>query len=336
MLNNTYSYILERLFFFLRYCGFTFVYPFDKDKELVTAYSKSYDDIFYMIMYNDEIRNKAYRAALKESAPNRRVLDIGTGKYVIWGRNALKSGAKRVYSIEANPDTYLNAKKLVSSESKLKLIESFSDEVTLSHLDEERCEVVVQEIIGSIGSAEGALFYINDIKKRLTTDDAIQIPKACTTFFAPVLETELGIFNKFLNRLSYGSPFSKDKESFYLYNYPRNLIIAKDEIFETFDFSTDMQSIQKNAYQFEVNKTGKWAGFLFWIKLDITDNRSLNSLDQITNWPLVYVRASDKPINVTKGTIIEVETEVDLSDFKPKYQISYRVAGTEQSNTLNF
>src|SRR5262249_41209368 len=59
-----------------------------------------YDELLYYAMTKDERRNSSYRAAINRLVEDKVVLDLGTGKDVIWARYCVEAGAKKVYAIE--------------------------------------------------------------------------------------------------------------------------------------------------------------------------------------------------------------------------------------------
>lgn len=69
----------------------------------------SYTPSVYAKMRDDSIRTSAYKRALNALAPNRTVLDIGTGGLAILAISAAQAGAKRVYAIEASKGAYEQA-----------------------------------------------------------------------------------------------------------------------------------------------------------------------------------------------------------------------------------
>src|SRR5215510_7303041 len=106
-------------------------------------------------MSHDEVRNRAYRAAIDASVAGRVVLDIGTGADAILTRFCVEGGARHVYAIELDPDACASARKVIDAlalTDRVTLIEGDSTTVQLP----EAVDVCVSEIIGTIGSSEGA------------------------------------------------------------------------------------------------------------------------------------------------------------------------------------
>ncbi len=120
-----------------------------------------YDELLYHAMTSDYRRNESYLVALRQVAPGKVVLDIGTGKDAILSRLALEAGARKVYAIELLDETYRQARATIE---RLGL----QDRITLIHGDArtielpEPIDVCVSEIVGAIGGTEGARQIIND------------------------------------------------------------------------------------------------------------------------------------------------------------------------------
>src|SRR4030095_1358821 len=169
---------LTKLFNYFQRTGFILavVRPHLSDRDT----TQWYPDWIYGVMETDEDRNQAYRAAIRAAVSNKVVLEMGTGRKALWATICAKSGARKVYAIEANPKSYGYSLKHLKDNGvrNVELIYGFSDRVEVP----ERCEVLVHDLIGSIGSSEGMVPFIEDVKRRMLTPDAVHIPKRCTTY----------------------------------------------------------------------------------------------------------------------------------------------------------
>src|SRR5262249_12670130 len=124
------------------------------DREL----TEWYPEWLYELMETDEVRNRAYRAAIREAVPGKTVLELGTGRKALWAEHCIRAGTRKVYAIEANrkafesSSAYVRAKRL----DNVHLIHGFSDKVEVT----ERCEVLVHDLVGDIGSSEGMVPFV--------------------------------------------------------------------------------------------------------------------------------------------------------------------------------
>lgn len=124
-----------------------------------------YDDFVYDILTNDDLRNHYYKLAIQKLAKNKVVLDVGTGRDAILARFCNEAGALKVYAIEYLESSYHQARKtlqILNLENKIILIHGDATKVTLP----EKVDLIVSEIVGPIGSLEGAIGILNDARKR--------------------------------------------------------------------------------------------------------------------------------------------------------------------------
>jgi protein arginine N-methyltransferase 1 len=70
-----------------------------------------HDAGLYQALASDEKRNDRFRAALKELAGGRVVLDIGTGEQLIWAREGIAAGARHAVAMEVMDDTLETASR---------------------------------------------------------------------------------------------------------------------------------------------------------------------------------------------------------------------------------
>lgn len=142
-----------------------------------------YDDGVYDGLAAVDDRRRAYVAALREAAPGRVVLDVGTGRDALWAVEAARAGAAHVYAIDASPGAAAAARRAVSSfGGRVTVVEGLAAAVTLPV----PAQVCVSEIVGNISSAEGAIPVLNDCRARLCAPDCVWIPFRARTMIAAV------------------------------------------------------------------------------------------------------------------------------------------------------
>ena len=98
-------------------------------------------------------------------APDRVVLDIGTGALAPLAIFAAEADASQVYAIEANVASYAKALQSVRESGfsdRIVVLEGLSTNVTLP----ERVDLLVHENLGEIVSFEGAPLVIRDAQRR--------------------------------------------------------------------------------------------------------------------------------------------------------------------------
>lgn len=152
----------------------------------------SFADEAYAAMRDDESRTPQFAAAIQarlEEAPANTlvVLDIGTGPHAVLALLAARSGARKVYAIEASHQAACRARATVESagfQGVVEVIEGFSTSVELP----EKVDLVVSEIVGSIASEEGVYASIKDAHERFVKsplDPASWIPCQIETWGVP-------------------------------------------------------------------------------------------------------------------------------------------------------
>ena len=132
----------------------------------------SWDEDFYALMSNDEIRMTAYEKAIKETVRQGSVVvDIGTGTGIL-AQWALEAGARKVFGIDVNKKVLDLAEKRIGKaglNDKFTIINKLSYEVELP----EKADVVISEILGNLGDNEDMTPSLDDARKRFLKNDGI-------------------------------------------------------------------------------------------------------------------------------------------------------------------
>lgn len=303
-----------------------------------------YDPVFYEIMNNDEVRNKAYRKVINENVKDKIVVEVGTGNALTLTKMCSDAGARKVYTIEAKQESYEASKTLIESlglTEKIKIIQGISTEIEI----EEKADIFLHEIIGDIGSDEGSVLVSNDARKRFLKSDAKFIPYQCITKICPVSPLKLSLLDKIANLIdgfTYNSPIWEANLSgtfptggYYVYNFPKSNIISAPQEFENLLFSREIATLESKISIFHVDKQGLFDGFILYIELFVDSETVVNSLDKKTNWGTRYIKMFDPPVHLSVGDEIKVETTRDVSTDTSKYEIRVSVARSESKSVLN-
>jgi hypothetical protein len=276
-----------------------------------------YPDWMYEVMETDEVRNRAYEDVIRKTVSGKVVLEVGTGRKALWAVCCARAGAKKIYAIEANKRAYQAALRFLRSRriDNVHLICGFSDHVQLP----ERCEVLVQSLVGDIGSCEGVIRVVEDAKQRLLTPNAIHIPQRCTTYVLLTEDPKL-LLAEWL--LSYGMrglrPF--DGLSFvWFFGFPHAAALSEPEVFEDFVFHQAPQLRASSRLEMEVKRDGELRGVCFFIRLSVGETRVVDTWTSRTAWSTPYVRLK-APVPVRKGDLVEIRTRCDLAG-NPIYAI---------------
>ncbi|KAJ1618305.1 hypothetical protein T492DRAFT_1093466 [Pavlovales sp. CCMP2436] len=156
----------------------------------------AFDESAYKAMASDRRRTPQFSKAIKERLAGHEgewaVLDIGTGPYALLAILAAKSGARKVYAVEAVPEAARRARLFIAKavangdvkEGQIEVLDGLSTAVTLP----EKVDLVIAEIIGTIASEESCYATIRDAQLRHTkrpNEAASWIPVAAQTIGSP-------------------------------------------------------------------------------------------------------------------------------------------------------
>lgn len=321
--------ILSSVFKFLQNRNFVIVSP-DWSSRNVHEKNQWYQNDFYDIMENDEVRNQAYRKVIYETVKNKIVIEVGTGKAVLLPKICVEAGAKKIYTIEENEKAFVSSKKLIQRlglNTKIKAYQGFSVDVET----EEKGDVFLHEIVGYLGSNEGMVSVTNDAKKRLLKADAQFIPYKCVTMISPVSPLKLSRKDKIANRIltlmggEYCLDVSQPKNLYRIRNFPLDNIIVKSQVFEDIVFEKEILEKEEKEIDFLISDKNLFDGFIVYIKLFVGENTIVNSLEHKTSWAVGYIKLFEQPIELDPGNTIKVKIRSDLSTIEPKYEIYTKV-----------
>jgi hypothetical protein len=293
-------------------------------------FTEMYPAWFYEIMENDEARNLPYRQVLDVKAAGKTIVDIGTGPRVFLAKMSLDRGAKKIYAIEANPRVCAEAQAFVKANrlDPIQVIQGFSDAVELP----EPCELLVHELVGSIGSNEGMALFIKDAKARFLKPDADFVPHACVTYLAPVETPRQTWFERIINKLALPLPGATGRGRLLLaYSFPQRHTLAEPEEFERIQFKDDFPLRSERDIFFRAKRSGLLDGFVFFIRLLVDERHVVDTLAQPTNWPTPYLKLGGEPTPLAEGDWIRVLAKIDLSDTAPQYSLTVFLGASRET-----
>ncbi|GGK43377.1 hypothetical protein GCM10010124_40180 [Pilimelia terevasa] len=291
-----------------------------------------YDATLYDPMTTDTERTWRFREALERYAPDRVVLDIGTGSYLFWARESLRAGAGRVIAMETMQGSYDAASRALESLDD-------GDRVTLLHGEsttlviEQKAELCVAEIIGSLASAEGAAAVLADAKRRHLTPDAAIIPDVCSTRAAAV--SFAGLFAGRVPAFSpdalpqlqrifdwNGGPFDVRLR---IADPAPDGIMSDHAAVERLEFNGNLRAEQASQVRLTIDRPGVADGILTWLVIQcLPDQKPLDALRDQTNWASIYLPLFDTGVPVTAGDTVDLSFGSVLSEdgVHPDYHIS--------------
>lgn len=289
-----------------------------------------YDDALYQVMSTDEIRNTHIRRALALHAPGKSVLDIGTGAHLLWAREALRLGARRAIAVEGMKESYLHAKALLqvdAAASSIQLEHGMSTEIELA----QKADVVVAEVIGSLGGAEGAAAILADARRRHLAPGGVVIPHQCVTRAAAASLRQLVddsiAFSpdgfKYLQAVFawHGSPFDVRLR---IANPNRAGIVSNDEAVEVLEFNSAPKLADQKSARLIVERPGAIDGILLWMQLwCAADGPPLDALRMPTNWASIFMPLFEREIMAEPGDVLNLSFAWAVKDAQiyPDYDL---------------
>jgi len=290
-----------------------------------------YDDALYAGFDADLERTERYRAALDAMDLREKVvLDIGTGANLFWALECVRRGARKVYAIEELAPACESAQALIvrlGLGDRLQLVRGNSRTVSLP----ERADVCVSEIIGYIGSSEGAPAILADAMSRHLKDDAAVIPERCVTKMAGVRLPEAlhqapalhASVLPYLGRMfeDVGHPFDP---RFATRHFPPSALVTGEGVFEDVSFHSPRTESSHHA-QLPVRTAGRMDGLLLWIELFCGGGQPpIDSLFDSRSWAPVYLPVTYPGVILQEGDSVDVRVEVTLSDdgVHPDYRVT--------------
>jgi protein arginine N-methyltransferase 1 len=294
-----------------------------------------YDENMYQFMAIDWPRMDGYRAAVRRVARDRVVLDIGTGSEALWATASAEAGARRVYAIEAIPDTAELARQAVARagvSDRVMVIAGNSTEIELP----EPADVCISEIIGTIGGSEGAAAILSSARRQFMAPGGVFIPRSCTTTLGAVDLTELVpdlqiCFDTHSTRYvadifrHVGRPF--DVRLCMPALNTRHLLTTTVTV-EEFVFERDNPLEGHDRRELIVTKVGQLHGFMLGIRLLIDYNEPpVDSMVQPGSWPPVFAPTCCPGVAVQPGDHVLAEFSWKLSDdhVHPDYHLRGRI-----------
>lgn len=293
-----------------------------------------YDNFLYYCMKKDELRNQLLQLELRQYAKDKVVVDVGTGKDLIWAISSVEAGARYVYAIEEMESSYETAAtkvKQLGLEKKIQVIRGNSSSVDLP----EKADVCVSEIIGPIASSQGAVVTLSDVRARLLKPRAKVIPSKARTLIAPAMlpdalydEPSFDRFSasyveKLFNHI--GRPFDFRLA---ISNFPISHLLCKPAIFEELNLENfdPPEGVIKIDFQF--GSPGRLDGFLLWLNIfsSASDTR-IDSLFDKVNWLPIFLPVAYPGISVSKHDALQLKCTTKLSEDKvhPDYFITAKL-----------
>ena len=292
-----------------------------------------YDAYLYHLMSNvDRPRNGCYETAINQVVKDKTVVDIGTGQDAILSVFCVQGGAKKVYAIERDINSYRLAVahlERLGMSDVVSVIHGEAAEVKLPEL----VDVCVSEVIGNIGGSEGVAVILNDAR-RFLKPNGIMIPERCVTFIAACTLPQDVLHRPKMDEI----PSRYAKKIFEAIGYPFDVRICMGKfpkenrlsdsgIFENLRFTQTTNTAESTEFNLTIKQDGRWDGFILWLNLYVIESEVVDTLAHEGNWAPVYFPIFEPGVEVSRGDVIQATCQRSLSDnqINPDYVIHGRL-----------
>ena len=124
--------------------------------------------------------------------------------------------------------------------------------------------------------------------------------------------------------------FSEPK-TYVAHSYPLDHLIAEPQDYEDVVFAEDLVMKDEVALEFLIQKERLFDGFLLYLNLWVDQNTVVDSLNQKTNWGVVYIKLLTSPLELKVGDLIKAKIKRDVSTENPKSEIHTTVYRNEST-----
>jgi amino acid adenylation domain-containing protein/non-ribosomal peptide synthase protein (TIGR01720 family) len=269
-----------------------------------------YDDVVYRSMARDEVRNRAYRAALERRVDGKTVLEVGPGPDLVLTRLCVEAGARRVIAVELSAEAAARARELARRLGLADRIEILHGDISAVE-PPELVDCCVSEIVGSIGGAEGAAVLLARARRWLKDpgDPAAHVPARSITFLAAVElpleacdlrfpETAAHYVERIFAQV--GRPFDL---RLCVKGLPPERLLSSRDILEDLDFRADPPAEESHEVRLRMRRGGAMTGLLAWLHLVVDGDfpqEAVDVLESAGSWLPVYLPLA-APLRVESG-----------------------------------
>jgi protein arginine N-methyltransferase 1 len=303
----------------------------------------AWEEDFHRLLLHDSLRMDAYKNAIQEVVkPGMVVLDLGTGTGVM-GLFALQAGAKHLYAIDVNSAMIENASHTFDTNwfsGRYSVFNALSYEVNLP----EKVDVIISEILGSLGDNEDFVPILADARQRFLKNDGKMLPSYVCSLLVPISSVkahhqvkskECKTLNSgydlgtLLQQLGINNPF----DIYYEVIIPSKCHISQLQIAQEFKFDGNDLATYEAQLTFPVEVDGLFTGFKCEFVAHLSDSVVLDTsgddiASNVTCWKHGYLPI-ESPVEVKRGDeICLVYSRSYLRDRNSPFRQCYQWSGT--------
>jgi amino acid adenylation domain-containing protein len=268
-----------------------------------------YDELMYHIMTSDVVRMRAYRAAIARAVRGKTAVDLGTGADLALARLCVEAGARHVYAIEMDDAACERARRLAESPElagRITVLQGDSRAIALP----EPVDVCVSELIGTIGSSEGAIAVLNDARRFLRPQGEM-IPHRCITRIAAVSLPEslrrqpaFGEIAGYYAEKVFASLGRRFDIRVCVKNLPSCCIVSDTGVMEDLAFDRVIAAEETRELRLTLAHDATVDGLIAWVSLNPGPDELIDVLTSECSWLPVFLPVFAEPLSLAAGDTI--------------------------------
>jgi len=238
---------------------------------------------WHFAMMNDAPRNRAYAEAIARHVKGKLVLEIGTGAGLL-ALLAARGGARRVITCEANVPLADVARQIVAANGfsdVITVVPKMSTDLVVGADLPEKADILITETFAELLIGEGVIGSLNDARARLLKPDARAIPGLAVCCGALAASQTLmnlvrvddvcGFKMAAMNRFApIGMAFKAPESDIAWMSDATDLV--------TIDLNgPPIAAKGRGRLELKVTGSGRAAGVVIWIRLDLDDRTSFDN-----------------------------------------------------------
>jgi SAM-dependent methyltransferase len=285
-----------------------------------------WDPGIHLLYVGDRKRLDPFQEAIRQVVrPGMVVADIGTGSGPL-ARFAAEAGAARVYGIDRYREILRYAERFNQTEEidhVITLVHGDSRDVSL----QEPVDVIVAELIASLGNDEAMSPILEDARKRFLKPGGTIIPSRVEIFVCPVdaPEAHAEIPSVYRDDLivkpQQGFPTFGIYYQFFGLRPER--LLAKERVLDSIDLMGHTPMGYQRQFSFSCATDGTFSGLAVWFKATLTDTVTLDTSPWAaqTCWGQAFFAVREQ-VRVQKNDAIELtfSAEVPEDSDRPFYR----------------
>lgn len=292
-----------------------------------------YDDAAYQFMMDDEPRVRAFEQALTDAVTaDSVVVELGCGVHAPWARLAARLGARRVVAVEQLDHVREAVISELANDPRYASIDVLSyDDYVASGI---RPTILVSEIVGAIGSSEGAEQIVGREVARIGDPGMVVLPQGWITSVSAfswrrMLRGAEPVFTREADRYRRALEETVGSGDIRLCVVGRQVqlgLLSRPAAVETARFTGAASDVASILAEVAVSRTGTLDSLLLSVDVKI-GTQSVDSLSSRSSWLPVVVPLGSTELPVRPGDVLEVRMHrtLETNPVCPDYVVDWRL-----------